>query len=48
MTYEVQTQKHFDIKEYSDIKTKSPINYNIIKKINQIIKNKSKYKYEIK
>jgi len=44
----LQLQKHFDIKEYSDIKTKSPINYNIIKKINQIIKNKSKYKYEIK
>jgi len=44
----LQWQKHFDNRGYSDIKYDLPIEINNLRRINKIIKSKSKFKYEIK
>jgi len=46
--YYLQWYKHFDNRGYSDIKYDLPIEINNLRRINKIIKSKSKFKYEIK
>jgi hypothetical protein len=44
----LQWQKQFDIRGYSDIKFDLPIEINNLRRINKNIKDKSKYKYQVK
>ena len=39
-------EKHFDIRGYSDIKTDKPLNLQNIQRINKLIKQKTKFKYQ--
>jgi hypothetical protein len=39
-------EKHFDIRGYSDIKTDNPLNLQNIQRINKLIKEKTKFKYQ--